>query len=294
MVSSTNAPVSIARIVRQSSNHTSESEGTAGRASSSTTRPILRHGHPSSGGSEEASSDGLKESRQSFSQYSQPSSDGHIASPHRFASDDDRADSDSSEEDVTSDGHGGASSRYGRQIRHSPGAYSMVPPSTRDSVHAAETPLSFSPDGNMHNFVDRFRVLLDEVSRETDAALEFARNDRPGLYIDPTASSSPTSLDQISLPPSPDIDYVPIVGALIRRMPTIESLGSREVMSLASSIIRGDRSLLPLIDNRPHTNPVSEVETPSSHAEGYVGSKSTAPHPGINSSADKVQIVRSS
>lgn len=99
-------------------------------------------------------------------------------------------------------------------------------------------------------------------------------------------------------------DYVPVMGKLIQRMPTIESLGSREVMSLASaSAYRGDRSVHTL--SRPPTRAntlslseaagspsvsrsnsltasivlASPVEAPSptsEHMHGSIGSRNTA------------------
>ncbi|KAI8990371.1 hypothetical protein BD414DRAFT_483405 [Trametes punicea] len=129
----------------------------------------------------------------------------------------------SSDEDLTSSA---SEDRYGHPVRRSPGAYSSVPlssPSRGESGNRANASWDPVPDSELNTFAVQFRALVEQVSRETDAAVAYARADRyssSGYY-------SANDRDE------PDAARV-VVGRTIHRMPTIESLGSHEVMSIAS------------------------------------------------------------
>ncbi|KIP03030.1 hypothetical protein PHLGIDRAFT_130393 [Phlebiopsis gigantea 11061_1 CR5-6] len=138
----------------------------------------------------------------------------------------------------------GRSSRYGMLT----GAGSSTSPSGASPAlatpHVAEHSRPHAPVQEVQDFAERFRALVEQVSRETEAGLELAGHDPDDddlSFVFPSSS------------PEPDTDgtqYVPVMGKIIQRMPTIESLGSREVMSLASGQ-RGDRSVHTL--SRPPT-----------------------------------------
>ncbi|KZT21288.1 hypothetical protein NEOLEDRAFT_1244648 [Neolentinus lepideus HHB14362 ss-1] len=94
-------------------------------------------------------------------------------------------------------------------------------------------------------FEDRFRSLVSQVSRETEEGMNFAT--QPDYTFDPAVlnrrivnldadeeeeGDSESGMDARSMTPE---DYISMLGGYVRRMPTIESLGSREVMSLTNS-----------------------------------------------------------
>ena len=91
---------------------------------------------------------------------------------------------------------------------------------------------------------------MAQVARETEHGLHLAQNDQPEYF---TPYHSPMTTTQGYYEPFPtgeeETNYVPVVGHFIQRMPTIESLGSREVTSISSQ--RGDRSVHTL--SRPPT-----------------------------------------
>lgn len=130
--------------------------------------------------------------------------------------------------------------------------------SSINTLSASISPISpLDPHGEPSDtdtigFVDRFRSLVSQVGREVDEGLEFAQRDHqpndhypPSSYHDPLAQPlSAEALDRFNYDEfgngSHVNDHVLVLGGYIRRMPTIESLGSREIGSLASSV-RGPR-----------------------------------------------------
>ncbi|KAJ7055207.1 hypothetical protein C8F01DRAFT_1159788 [Mycena amicta] len=92
-------------------------------------------------------------------------------------------------------------------------------------------------DRELYSFVDRFRSLVSQVSRETADGVN-----TDGAY----PSSSQTAFlaagaAEFGMPVPVRDDRVLILNSYIRRMPTIESLGSREVAgSVAGSSVAGD------------------------------------------------------
>lgn len=145
--------------------------------------------------------------------------------------------------------------------------------------------------------MDRFRSIVSQITRETDQAVAFARSDNSS---DSSSSSQPLN-DQTHefypppIPPSigynefgqpyPPEESVPMLNGFIRRMPTIESMGSREVASTArgSSVYSGsivDR-LAGTSNSRPPTrislcppgsDPPSRSNSLSKRASDIIGS----------------------
>ncbi|KAJ3557637.1 hypothetical protein NM688_g1369 [Phlebia brevispora] len=256
MLSSTTIPVSLARSGHQPSQTASSERQSAGGSRTDINVPGRRSLYRASStriSSEQLSGDG----HGGHSRHSQQSSEGHIAVSSAVI-DDERVSLESfEEEDALSQGDNDAYSPYGRPIRHSPGAY-LIAPDNYTVLEPDTTPTATAlPGDDLHGFVDRFRSLLEEVTRDTEADIDLARSDQLGYYSDGVLSSPSADSEDAS-----DIDYVPIVGSLIQRMPTIESLGSREVMSLAaSSVQRGDRSVHSL--SRPPTRANTLSQPPS-------------------------------
>ncbi|EPQ55953.1 hypothetical protein GLOTRDRAFT_99932 [Gloeophyllum trabeum ATCC 11539] len=100
--------------------------------------------------------------------------------------------------------------------------------------------LQESQDVEMMDFVDRFRSLVTQITRETEEGMDFAREAGDGTMLrhrvisldEDNSEDSSSRSDGRSMTPE---DYISMLGGYVRRMPTIESLGSREVMSLANS-----------------------------------------------------------
>lgn len=249
MFSTTTTPVSIAQTLHHPSRSTSEGDLTqeSSPGSSASGHPTLRRStsritiEPQSTGDGRVKHGRLSLSGRSHSSVNNPSSRADELAQISF---------NSSEEDLshTSEPNASTSSHYGRPLRPGPGAYTVIPPSALALEHLAEPPVSMQPEGETRMSLERFRDLLEEVQRETEEAIRFAQNDQPGLYagegLSPIGSYEPFPSEE------DEDDYVPVVGRMIQRMPTIESLGSREVMSL-SSLQRGDRSIHSL--SRPPT-----------------------------------------
>ncbi|KII90062.1 hypothetical protein PLICRDRAFT_40243 [Plicaturopsis crispa FD-325 SS-3] len=109
------------------------------------------------------------------------------------------------------------------------------------------------PDTDLHGFVDRFRALVSQVTRETEEGLDFTSSEGTDTEAD-TDPDSPTSAAHYrsqdfgrlmnefrgQLNPSEEDEHVRVLGEYIRRMPTIESLGSREVASIGSGSAHRD------------------------------------------------------
>ncbi|KAG7443194.1 uncharacterized protein BT62DRAFT_935146 [Guyanagaster necrorhizus] len=93
-------------------------------------------------------------------------------------------------------------------------------------------------DRDLYHFVDRFHSLVSQISRETDEGLEYARPDgSSSSHSESMASSYSYSAaigyDEFGRPYPPD-DHVRVLGGYVRRMPTIESIGSREMGTTSS------------------------------------------------------------
>ncbi|KAI0292989.1 hypothetical protein B0F90DRAFT_1822484 [Multifurca ochricompacta] len=108
-----------------------------------------------------------------------------------------------------------------------------------ESSPGREALVSNVREGELEGFADRFRSIVDRVSRE----LEDARN----LESDPQPRTPPLhhvldthtpymSIDEFGRE-VPSEEPIPMLGGIIKRMPTIESVGSREFASLRSTTI---------------------------------------------------------
>ncbi|KAI0693091.1 hypothetical protein C8T65DRAFT_668748 [Cerioporus squamosus] len=165
----------------------------------------------------------------------------------------------SSEEDTAESGE----DRFGRALNRTLGGYASVslaspPPQDREGRGAGSSwdPV---PDSELNSFAAHFRALVEQVTRETDEAVEYAQSDQ----YDFPATYSGASRDR-------DDAHV-VVGRTIHRMPTIESLGSHEVMSLASMSAAGGFS-------RPSTrsNTLSNTDAPHSRSASRANSLDAA------------------
>ena len=164
----------------------------------------------------------------------------------------------SSEEDTAESGE----DRYGRAVRRTPGGYTSLPVAspTRADSDSYATPWDPVPDAELNSFAAHFRALVEQVTRETDEAVEYAQND---LYDFPATYARAGRADD-------DSSHI-VLGRTIHRMPTIESLGSHEVMSLASMSAAGGFS-------RPSTrsNTLSNTDAPHSRSASRANSLDAA------------------
>ena len=153
----------------------------------------------------------------------------------------------SSEEDSSEEGE----DRYGRPIRRTLGGYASVSDDSGSS-YSGDGAWDPVPDADLNTFAAHFRALVEQVARETSEAAVTAEPDHQ--------------------PPSPgrgpnDSHFV--LGRVIHRMPTIESMGSREVTSLAS---------FPAGVSRPSTraNTLSNADAPNSRSASRANSLDAA------------------
>ncbi|TFK63625.1 hypothetical protein BDN72DRAFT_308207 [Pluteus cervinus] len=175
-------------------------------------------------------------------------------------------------------------------------------PSTSTAPHPSSSttaPLVGESPSDLYGFADRFHAVVNQISRETDEGLEFARSQNPigyPTYDDLHLHSGEIQGDvEVDLdryyhysPPPPTLGYdefgrpyppeepVRFLNSIIRRMPTIESMGSREVASWTSSARSsfqqtvGDRTASlrsVLTGSRPPTRSMSLTDHTSSVSE---------------------------
>lgn len=220
MVSTNHLPISLGRSGRQHSRSTDISE----RSHES--------GASAASGEQRAARTSHSRTRESSSHTHVVSREGHTSTT-RFSNDS----ASSSEEDLPG-AAGDNTSRYGTPIRHIPGQYSLVPLDTPQPFpvipSAAAAAATATSDNNLDSFATRFRALIDEVNQETDAGILLAQNDQSGYYLDQRTRSPSPNMTTLSGQAMEEEAFF-IVGGVVQRMPTIESLGSREVMSLATS-----------------------------------------------------------
>ncbi|KAJ6492815.1 hypothetical protein C8R47DRAFT_422615 [Mycena vitilis] len=128
--------------------------------------------------------------------------------------------------------------------------YADLPPLPTQA--AVSTPSAASEsDRELYNFVDRFRTLVSQISQESEEAA-YLGGGNDGASSSASTTSTPQSAyltdpafravvgyDEFGRPYPPD-DHVRILNSYIRRMPTIESIGSREMGTsvAASSLYR--------------------------------------------------------
>lgn len=260
MVSTATTPVSAPRPLRQSS-YNSDSDFTheSGASAPSTSRPRKLRRSQSRVSADRVSSDGRARAARPLSgERGPPSADGHTTTL-RFVDElghvahvSPSGSSDnlhlSAPSAAASAPAQDGSSRYGMPVGGAPS-----PASPSDSVAGPEAAFAAGPSASasqhpharqaddMQHFVDRFRALVDQVTRETEDGMDLARQDAHDPY-DPYAEHDAAgdiahyAAHRYAGSANDDEgDYVPVMGKIIQRMPTIESLGSREVMSLASA-----------------------------------------------------------
>jgi hypothetical protein len=103
------------------------------------------------------------------------------------------------------------------------------------------------PEGDLHSFADRLSSIVTRMRQETEDGMniEYVRpGSALGLRTSSPESTSPTDANESPGPLPPEYHSVArlppefpvrILGSYIRRMPTIESIGSRELHSAGSS-----------------------------------------------------------
>ncbi|KAF9463498.1 hypothetical protein BDZ94DRAFT_1258957 [Collybia nuda] len=149
-----------------------------------------------------------------------------------------------------------------------------------------DPPNTISPgqDHEFTSFADRFRSLVSQITRETEEALEFARPNHPtpppetDLEDDfyPPRLPPTVGYDEFGQPYPPE-EHILILNGYIRRMPTIESMGSREMGSVTPSSMYNDRDTrtLSLQSSPPASRPPTRTNT-ASRSEYAVGSRSSS------------------
>ncbi|KAF7759710.1 hypothetical protein Agabi119p4_11405 [Agaricus bisporus var. burnettii] len=120
---------------------------------------------------------------------------------------------------------------------------SVITTSESHTKYAPSVELDSGTEYETMGISDRFRSIVSQINHETNHAVALARSD----HSSDSSSSSHPSNDQAyafyppPIPPSigynefgqpyPPEEAIPILNGYIRRMPTIESMGSREIAS---------------------------------------------------------------
>ncbi|EKM52381.1 uncharacterized protein PHACADRAFT_176385 [Phanerochaete carnosa HHB-10118-sp] len=216
------------------------------------------------------------------------SSDDHGGTTTRFAKDFDAAPAGSSAENLSSPPFYGESARapYGsvpgeRASVHTPGT--LPEPGVQD---AAE-PMSPTTAEEMQIFADRFRAMMEQVARETEAGLLLAHRGSPAhsLHEDPQSPDDGDSGDNHAMA------YVPVLGRIITRMPTIESLGSREAWSSAPRSGSRSAHTLSRPPTRANTLTLSEVTgTPSLSRSNSIAASAVLVSPPVESPPHSAEL----
>ncbi|KAG6897082.1 hypothetical protein C0992_004252 [Termitomyces sp. T32_za158] len=118
----------------------------------------------------------------------------------------------------------------------------------------------------LDDYHEHFRQLVSKIARETEEALVLAAAETKDVVSDDAPSSIdsyrpriPTTIgyDEFGRPYRPD-EPVPILNTYVRRMPTIESMGSRE---FASSICSRTTMTASVRSSLPLSRPLTRVNT---------------------------------
>ncbi|KAG5645129.1 hypothetical protein DXG03_006846 [Asterophora parasitica] len=141
-------------------------------------------------------------------------------------------------------------------------------------------------DVELDSFHPRFRSLVSQINRETEEglelAVELARSDASGSPPQ-TYDALPPDYDIPRVPPAvgydefgrpyPPDERVSILNGYVRRMPTIESMGSREVGSMTASSVYTDRDTMTTsMRSAPISRPPTRANTLSAASEHSLGS----------------------
>jgi len=111
------------------------------------------------------------------------------------------------------------------------------------------------PEGDLQGFEDRFRELVDQVSRELEESRIAERDElrTPPLHNVLDTHTSYMTIDEFGRE-VPSEEPVAILGGVIKRMPTIESVGSRELASIRSAtLLAGGPACSSAASSRPPT-----------------------------------------
>jgi hypothetical protein len=180
------------------------------------------------------------------------------------------------------------------------------------SVDGYSTEASSQPtDVDLSGFTDRFKSLVNQVSREVDDGLDIVRRENttwdyaPSSYAEhhmTQAATTPDELERllyadefgIASAPTPE-DHVIMLGGYVRRMSTIESIGSREMGSASSvhrnaTFVSSHSSSGHTQQSRPPTraNTLTNdaaAESPSRDSSPNVSSVGTGGHGGGNNTS---------
>lgn len=152
--------------------------------------------------------------------------------------------------------------RYGRPVSRMVGGYTSLPlngspPPKEDGI----SPHQWDPisDSDLNEIASRFRSLVAQVTRDTNDATPQAHRENERYEF-------PVSYDR-------DRDHDDahfVLGRAIHRMPTIESLGSHEVISLASTGKGG------FSRNSTRSNTLSTADAPASRSASRANSLDAA------------------
>ena len=98
---------------------------------------------------------------------------------------------------------------------------------------------SDAEEGDLRGFADRFRALVDRVSRELEESRNLESNTEPPMP--PLHHVLDTHIPYMTIDEFgrevPSEEPIAILGGVVKRMPTIESMGSRELASLRSTTL---------------------------------------------------------
>ncbi|OSX58038.1 hypothetical protein POSPLADRAFT_1061124 [Postia placenta MAD-698-R-SB12] len=223
--SAVSSPVSIPKFIRHPSISTSEGHATNESYGSSSEHRPLRNSR--SRISAQSITEGKAREVYQLPSAASPKTEKEASLPAEQPPDRGDTASESSSEDL----HASTDiDRYGRPMGHAPGVYATTPPWGPTYEDDEEIPQSSMSDSELSTFAERFRHLVAEISRETEEGIALAQSE----YYPPTFPSMSAATPLPALTDYADDDYVPVLGRTVHRMPTIESLGSREMMSIGS------------------------------------------------------------
>ncbi|KAJ6554367.1 hypothetical protein B0H19DRAFT_1071770 [Mycena capillaripes] len=143
--------------------------------------------------------------------------------------------------------------------------YANLPPLPAQTAASAPS----ENDRELYSFVDRFRSLVSQINREAEDGANLGGDGSSSssaaaqsAYLADPAFRAVVGYDEFGRPYPPD-DHVRILNSYIRRMPTIESIGSREMTAgtsvAASSIYQEQRERASLNTlSRPPTRAMTD------------------------------------
>ncbi|THH12430.1 hypothetical protein EW146_g7705 [Bondarzewia mesenterica] len=144
-----------------------------------------------------------------------------------------------------SSSHGHSSHGHSQHGQHSS--------SGSHSEHVVEDP----DQEDLQGFADRFRSLVSQVTRDIEQGLRLGPDAEdipvmPPIHNVLDTHQSYMTFDEFGRP-VPSDERIPVLGGFIKRMPTIDSVGSRERGSWTGRLGPGERSTTTSIASRPPT-----------------------------------------